>query len=114
MAAKLPDDAPMAVVGGRLFTDLADVTDDLAALDSTGWWVVVLTFEGRATCARFRHVRPAQRPSAVVGSAAAGAGLGGRHPDREVVERSAWRSSIDRHGFANGVAAIRMAILAGD
>src|SRR5438270_75626 len=30
MAAELPDDAPMAVVGGRLFTDLADVTDALA------------------------------------------------------------------------------------
>ena len=112
MLAQPPDDAPVAVVGGRLFTDLADVTDDLTALDSTGWWVVVLTFEGRAMCARFRHVRPAEPPSGIVASTG---GRGGRnHPDRAVVAPSAWRSSIDRHAFGNGVAAIRMAILAGD
>lgn len=31
----------MAVVGGRLLTDLVDVTDDPACLDSTGFWAVV-------------------------------------------------------------------------
>lgn len=37
---------PLAVVGGRLATGLVDVTSDLAALDSTGFWAVVLPFEG--------------------------------------------------------------------
>jgi para-aminobenzoate synthetase component 1 len=113
MSAQPTDDAPVAVVGGRLFTDLADVTDDLTALDSTGWWVVVLTFEGRATCARFRRVRPAPRPSPAVGGRG-GRAAARRQPGRAVVEPSPWASSIDRHAFGNGVAAIRMAILAGD
>ena len=41
---------PLAVVGGRLATDLVDLTDDLAALDSSGFWAVVVPFEeiGRA------------------------------------------------------------------
>ena len=45
--------APLAVVGGRLATGLLDLTSDLAALDSEGFWVVVAPFEGDATCARF-------------------------------------------------------------
>ena len=82
-----PADADMAIVGGRLFTHLADVTNDLAALDSDGWWVVVVTFEGSATCARFHRVAPAPAPrpgAGVVG------GMGGP-----------WASSVDRHAFAN-------------
>ena len=51
---------PLAVVGGRLATDLIDLTDDLAALDSSGFWAVVLPFEGAPICARFGHVRPAR------------------------------------------------------
>ena len=51
---------PLAVVGGRLCTDLADVTSDLAALDSHGFWAVVLPFEGTPVCARFRSVEPAR------------------------------------------------------
>ena len=47
--------APLAWFGGRLATGLVDVTDDLAALDSAGWWAVVVTFEGQ------RHLRPVRR-----------------------------------------------------
>jgi para-aminobenzoate synthetase component 1 len=50
---------PLAVVGGRLCTDLVDVTDDLAALDGEGFWSVVLPFEGRPVCARWGSVRSA-------------------------------------------------------
>ena len=48
------------MVGGRLATDLVDLTDDLAALDSDGFWAVVLPFEGAPICARFANVRPAR------------------------------------------------------
>ena len=47
--------------------DLADVTSDLAALDSTGSWVVVVTFEGDVTCARFRRVERPPTQDAVLG-----------------------------------------------
>ena len=52
-----------AYVGGRLATGLRDVTSDLGALDSSGFWVVVVTFEGEVTCARFADVRPASLPT---------------------------------------------------
>ena len=54
-------DVALAVVGGRLCTDLRDVTADLSALDSTGFWAVVIPFEGPPVCARFAEVRPATR-----------------------------------------------------
>ena len=97
-----PSDSPaVAVVGGRLFTGLRDVTCDLTALDSCGQWVVVVSFEGEATCARFDRVAPAPARLA---------------PDRRWLGPSgpAWRSSLDRHDFGNGVVAIRSAIAAGD
>ncbi|HZQ84784.1 MAG TPA: chorismate-binding protein [Acidimicrobiales bacterium] len=90
---------PLAVVGGRLATGLVDVTSDLAALDSSGFWAVVLGFEGSVTCARFSSVRPA-RPwpgSPWVGP-----------------PRSAWQSSLSESEYCDGVVAIREAIAAGD
>ncbi|MCG3042975.1 anthranilate synthase component I family protein, partial [Streptomyces sp. S1A] len=56
------DPAPVARFGGLVATDLRDVTSDPAALDSTGWWAVVASFEGRLVCARFGDVRPAPVP----------------------------------------------------
>jgi para-aminobenzoate synthetase component 1 len=90
---------PLAVVGGRLATDLQDVTSDLAALDSAGFWAVVLPFEGDPLCARFGTVRPA-RPWP---------GRPWRGPPAE-----GWRSSLDGAAFRAGVGAIRDAIAAGD
>jgi para-aminobenzoate synthetase component 1 len=87
------------VVGGRLCTDLVDVTSDLSALDSSGFWAVVLPFDGPAVCARFASVRPA-RPWP-------GAPWSGPAPD-------AWRTSLDRRAFTAGVDAIRDEIAAGD
>jgi para-aminobenzoate synthetase component I len=90
----------LAVVGDRLLTDLADVTDDLAALDADaeGWWAVVLPFEGRPVCARFRRVRPA-RPWR-------GRPWPGVPTD--------WTTSLDQAAFEAGVRSIREAIAAGD
>jgi len=50
MVAAMQDGA-LAVVGGRLCTGLVDVTSDLAALDSRGFWAVVLPFSGVPICA---------------------------------------------------------------
>ena len=93
------DGDALAVVGDRLLTGLADVTDDLSALDSTGFWAVALPFEGRPVCARFDTVRPA-RPWP-------GPPWHGPAP-------AAWRSSLDRPAFEDGVRRIRAAIAAGD
>jgi para-aminobenzoate synthetase component 1 len=92
-------DFPLAVVGDRLATDLADVTSDLGALDSSGFWAVVLPFEGAPVCARFDRVVPA-RPWP---------GPGWRGP-----ARSDWTSSLSRTTFETGVHAIRDAIADGD
>jgi len=92
-------DVPLAVVGGRLATDLVDLTDDLAALESSGFWAVVLPFEGRPICARFAHVRPA-RPWP-------GPPWRGPPPD-------GWASSLSEAEFKAGVRSIRAAIEAGD
>lgn len=90
---------PLAVVGDRLATDLVDVTDDLEALESGGFWAVVLPFDGAPVCARFAHVRPA-RPWP-------GPRWWGPAAD-------AWTSSLDHDGFVRGVGEVRAAIERGD
>lgn len=87
------------MVGGRLCTGLADVTDDLAALDSSGFWAVVVPFTGPPVCARFTDVRPA---TPWPGPPWAGPAT------------TSWTSSLDRDGFRAGVEAIREHIRAGD
>ncbi len=95
----MEDRAALAVVGGRLLTDLVDVTTDLSALDGHGQWAVVVPFDGPAICARFSRARPA-RPWP---------GPAWRGPDP-----AAWRSSLDRDQFCAGVRHIRDTIAAGD
>jgi para-aminobenzoate synthetase component 1 len=89
----------VASVGGRLATGLLDVTDDLAALDSSGFWVVVLPYDGAPVCARFQHTRPT---------------VGRPRRTWRGPRRDSWRSSLDRGGFTSGVASIREAIADGD
>jgi para-aminobenzoate synthetase component 1 len=97
--AAVQEVAPLAVVGGRLLTRLADVTDDLGALEGSGTWAVVLPFEGPPICARFSEVRPA-RPWP-------GPPWRGPSPTE-------WTTSLDRDAFCAGVDAIRAGIAAGD
>ena len=94
------DAAPEAYAwfGGRLATGPVEVSDDLAVLDGTGWWAVLVTFEGRVVCARFADVRPAPLPAAPW----PGVPLG------------AWSSSLDRDGYLDRVDAVREGIAAGD
>ena len=93
------DAAPLAVVGGRLGTGLLNLTDDLAALDSTGFWAVVVPFDGTPICARFADVRPA--------TAWPGPPWSGPEP-------ASWSTSLDRDAFCRGVEAIRESIRSGD
>jgi para-aminobenzoate synthetase component 1 len=88
----------LAVVGGTLLTGVRDVTSDLAALDSTGTWAVVIPFAGEPVCARFDMVRPA-RPWP---------GPSWRGPAAD-----AWVSSMTRREFEDGVRTIRELIAAG-
>ncbi len=99
MPPPIAPDQPLAVVGGRLATELVDVTSDLAALDSDGFWAVVLPFEGDPICARFARVRPA-RPWP---------GEPWRGPSP-----GAWCTSLDEAAFTAGVRSIRASIAAGE
>jgi para-aminobenzoate synthetase component 1 len=99
MPRPVAPDVPLAVVGGRLATDLVDLTHDLGALDSIGFWAVVLPFEAPPICARFAHVRAA-RPWP---------GPPWRGPDA-----GAWTSSLSDAAFKAGVRSIRASIAAGD
>lgn len=87
------------MVGGRLCTDLVEVTSDLAALESEGFWAVVVPFAGPAVCARFATVRPA-RPWP---------GAPWRGPDP-----TSWTTTLDRDAFMGSVETIRSEIAAGD
>ncbi len=89
----------MAVVGGVLATELVDRTSDLAALDSSGFWAVVVPFDGPAMCARFARLRPA-RPWP---------GPRWRGPDR-----AAWTDPLGPARFRTAVDSVREAIAAGD
>ncbi|GAA4560451.1 chorismate-binding protein [Planotetraspora kaengkrachanensis] len=82
-----------AYIGGYLATGLRDVTTDLAALDGSGWWAVVVSYEGKVTCARFDDVRRAPLPAAT---------RPWRGPDRD-----SWHSSLDQAGYEDGVRRIR-------
>jgi len=98
MLTHVGDLNPVAVVGERCFTGIRDMTSDLSALDSSGVWVVALTFEGEAVCARFDRVGPLPRAwPPWVGPGA-----------------DQWTSSLDSEAFGKGVVAIREAIGAGD
>ena len=94
----MPSTEPLAWFGGRLATGLADLTDDLAALESHGWWAVVVTFEGRVVCARFDDVGKAPLPAAPWPG----------------VPLAAWSSSVGRDAYVAGVGRIREGIAAGE
>jgi para-aminobenzoate synthetase component 1 len=84
-----------AHAGGMLATGLVDVTSDLAALESGGWWALVITYEGKVTCARFDTVRPGPLPPAPWAGP------------------TDWSSSMDEKAYVQGVETIREAIADG-
>jgi para-aminobenzoate synthetase component 1 len=90
-----------AVADGRLLSRVVDVTDDPAALDSTGVWVVVMTFEGALRCIRFAD------------SHALGDWYDAAPPWQPPTEDD-WVSTLDREAYVGGVRSIRDRIAAGD
>ena len=92
----------VAIVGDRLFTGLADVTSDVAALDADGTWVVVLPFDAEPLLARFESARRIAGWPASVGAGAAAPPV------------TEWTSSLDRQGFVKRVGIVREAIASGD
>jgi para-aminobenzoate synthetase component 1 len=101
------DLAPMARFGGLVASDLRDVTADLSALDSSGFWAVAADFEGRTVCARFGDVRPDPGPGLDPGPGPSSPARAWRGPDP-----AAWTSSLDREAYVAGVRAIRERIAA--
>lgn len=85
---------------GMVATGLEECTDDPSALDSGGRWVLVATYEGRITAARFRHWLPGS-PRAVAGPWA------GPAPD-------AWRSSLTQPAYEAAVESVKDRIGRGD
>lgn len=75
------------------------MTSDLAALESSGFWAVVLPFSGDPVCARFARVRDA-RPWPGLPWHGLPAGT--------------WSSSLGHDAFCRGVADIRGSIAAGE
>ena len=92
-------DAPLAVFGDTVATDLQEVSHDPSVLDGAGWWAVVATYEGELTFARFGHVaRGAEVPSAPwVGPSC-----------------DTWTSSLDEREYMAAVESIRESIARGD
>ena len=89
---------PYAWFGGLLATGLTEISSDPTALDSGGWWAVCITYEGRATFARFTDVRPAPPPAGR---------WHGPSPDD-------WQTSLDQAAYVAAVARIKEHIAAGD
>lgn len=89
----------LACIGGKWGTELADVTDDLAALDGAGRWAVAIPYSGRPVCARFSRWS-AEPPDGQIGS------WRGPAPD-------SWRSSLDEHAYVWAVESVRRAIADG-
>jgi para-aminobenzoate synthetase component I len=88
---------PFAHVDGRLATGLVEIRHDFDGLDESGFWVVVVSFEGHVTCARFAQLRTAPLPPAAWHG----------------VDPSGWTSSLDRSAYLEGVEAIRRLIADG-
>jgi para-aminobenzoate synthetase component 1 len=93
--------APVAVMGGWVATDLDEVTSDPAVLDRSGRWAVAVTFEGRATFARFRTwERRDPTPD----------DFGEWLPPTP----GGWRSTLDERGYRAAVEAVRARISRGE
>ena len=92
----------LLVMGGRLAHSVVDVTSDPAALDSSGFWAVLATFEGEITCARFAEVVDAPPWAELADGSWTG-------PPAQ-----SWTSSMDEAAYRAGVETIRTRIAAGD
>lgn len=85
-------------MGGRLASDLQEISHDPSALDKPGFWAVSATFEGEWTCARFGKVTDDSLPvTQQVWSSVGGS----------------WRSSMEEEDYIGYVQKIREQISKG-
>lgn len=84
-------------VDGLLFSELMEISDDPAVLDDGQMWVVVGSYEGQWTFARFGTITPGSLP---VASAWPGVGD--------------WESSLSRSQYCSGVEELRHLISRGE
>ena len=91
----------MAVAGPWTATDLVEVSEDTAALDGRGRWMVSISFEGRATLARFATWERRSPTGDEVGE--------WEGPDPE-----SWTSSLDEDAYVAAVEAVRGHISRGE
>jgi para-aminobenzoate synthetase component 1 len=89
--------ADFAHVDGRLASGLVEIRTDLDALEEPGFWVVVVSFEGHVTCARFAEARAAPLPSVAWSGPA----------------RGGWTSSLDLDRYVAAVDDVRRLIAEG-
>ena len=97
-------DVSEARFGSLVARRVAAVSHDVDDLTS-GFWVVVVTFEGALTAVRMDEVRR----GADAGSASAGMPDGSRWPALS----GAWRTSLGHAAYVEGVAEVRRRIAAG-
>ena len=83
-------------MGGRLATELIEVSDDPSCLDDGDFWAVSTTFEGAFTAAKFRKVVEADFPTSTWNSISA-----------------SWTSFPDQSGYISYVDTIRELIAQG-
>jgi para-aminobenzoate synthetase component 1 len=89
-------DQPMFWMGGRLATDLIEISDDPSCLDDGDFWAVSTTFEGAFTAAKFATVIDADFPEATW-----------------IPTSSSWQSDPDKEGYISYVERIRELIAQG-
>ena len=89
--------ASAEVDGGEVFLFGTTATSS-GALDASGWWAVVLGFEGEVRCARFADVREEALPRAPWPG----------------VPATSWTSSLSRSAYVAGVGRVREGIAVGD
>lgn len=83
---------------GRLATGVLEVSHDLADIKDSGFWALVITYEGDITAIRFAHWEFASLPSG----------------QWQGPSMTSWTSSLDHDQYTSGVAHIRDRISRGD
>ena len=83
-------------MGGRLATQLEEISNDPSVLDDGNFWAVLVTFEGEMTFARFGHVQDSNFPKS----------KWSQFP-------TPWRASADRNEYITYVNQIREEIASG-
>ena len=89
-------DGPIFWMGGRLATELIEVSDDPSCLDDGEFWAVSTTFEGAFTAAKFKTVVEADFPTSTWNPIS-----------------TSWTSSPDQSGYISYVDTIRELIAQG-